>query len=159
MALLALIKNDAVLSTFFDTAGRVDVPGLGQVSPPVDGWEVEGFQIKAVQIAGIPEGHIVISGPTYSVVDGIPVQTYVTEPAPVAVPGEITPFQARMALDQLGLYDMIESYVATLPRQDQWAWQYANTIHRDNAIIASGAAALGLTEAQIDEIFVLGMTF
>lgn len=78
------------------------------------------------------------------------------EPGPPPVPLAITPLQARRALDQLGLRDAVEAHVANLPRAERDAWEYAIEVRRDDPTIASGAAALGLTTEQVDQLFIAG---
>lgn len=75
----ALIKtgtSPALVSTFPSTTGRVDLPGVGQVSPPVDGWSGDGFRIATVQ-GTIPEGNRSTGA---VLVNGVPQWTYEPEP-------------------------------------------------------------------------------
>ena len=65
----------------------------------------------------------------------------------------ITPRQARLALLNAGLFDAVEAYIATLPKAAQVEWEYANEIRRDHALLTQAAAALGLTDAQLDALF------
>ena len=76
------------------------------------------------------------------------------EAAIVRVPRQVTPLQARRALRAAGLLDQINAYVATQDADAQDAWEYATVIERNNPIIASAAAALGMTGEQIDGLFV-----
>jgi hypothetical protein len=76
--------------------------------------------------------------------------------AAALVPSSISPLQARRALRQAGLKAAVDAYVATLDEEEQEAWEYATEVRRENAIIAAGATALGLTDAQLDGLFVLG---
>jgi hypothetical protein len=66
----------------------------------------------------------------------------------------ISPRQARLALLQAGLLDAVEAYISTQPRAVQLEWEYANEIRRDHALLTDAAAALGLSEAQLDELFI-----
>lgn len=77
---------------------------------------------------------------------------------PDPVPYSITPLQARRALRAAGLKAQVDAYIAALSAEDQEAWEFAITIHRDNAIIAGGAQLLGLTASQVDDLFRLGAT-
>jgi hypothetical protein len=88
------------------------------------------------------------------------VAPYVQPPEPpVSVPQKITPLQARKALRQLGWKAAVDAFVATLSEEEQEEWDFATEYRRDNAIIAKGATALGLTQEQIDELFRLAVTF
>lgn len=74
-------------------------------------------------------------------------------PAPSPVPQSVTPRQARLALLDAGLLDAVNTAVAAAGAQAQIDWDYALEIRRDNALIASMAAGLGLTSEQIDNLF------
>ncbi len=84
------------------------------------------------------------------------IEPYVPPPAPV--PQSMSPLQARRALRAAGLKAAVDAYVATLPEEEQEAWEYATEVRRDNEVIAAGAAALGLSAEQVDDIFRLGPT-
>lgn len=74
-------------------------------------------------------------------------------PTPVPVPQSVTPRQARLALLAAGLLDDVNAAVAAAGPQAQIDWDYALEIRRDNALIASMAAGLNLTDEQIDDLF------
>ena len=69
------------------------------------------------------------------------------------VPESVTPRQARLALLGAGLLDAVNAAVAAAGTQAQIDWDYALEIKRSNPLIASMAAGLGLTSAQIDDLF------
>jgi hypothetical protein len=73
--------------------------------------------------------------------------------APEPVPQSVTPRQARLALLAAGHLAAVNAAVAAAGPQAQIDWDYALEIRRDNALIASMAASLGLTDAQIDDLF------
>lgn len=73
-----------------------------------------------------------------------------------ALPASVTPYQARIALLGTGLIGAVEALMAD-PETDQAAriaWEYATAIERDSPFIAAIAPALGLTEEQIDGLFI-----
>lgn len=76
-----------------------------------------------------------------------------------AVPQVVSMRQARLALLAMDMLDTIEAALAALPgvegRAAQIEWQSANEVRRDNDLINSMGAALGLTSEQIDLIFIL----
>lgn len=74
-------------------------------------------------------------------------------PPPVPIPQSVTPLQARKAINAAGLRSSIEAAVAASGQDAQDAWEYATVIERNNSIIASMAAGLGLTSTQIDDLF------
>lgn len=69
------------------------------------------------------------------------------------VPTTITPLQVRLALNQSGLRAQVNAYVATLSQDEQDKWEYATTIERTNATLVAGTAALGMSPAQVDQLF------
>ena len=53
-----------------------------------------------------------------------------------------------------GWLDDIEAFIATQPRAAQIEWEYATEVQRSNAMIAGVQAATGMTDEQIDELFI-----
>lgn len=80
-------------------------------------------------------------------------------PAPPAVPQVVTPLQARRAINAAGLRSSIEAAVAAADQDVKDAWEYATEIRRDNALIATMAATLNLTETDIDNLFIVAATY
>ncbi len=77
------------------------------------------------------------------------------EPAPV-VPQSVGPYQARAALLAADLLDDVEALIAD-PETDRAikiAWEYASEFKRESPFIEQMAGALGLTEQQVDELFI-----
>lgn len=91
-------------------------------------------------------------------VDGKFVAPYV---AP-SVPTSITMRQARLALLQAGKLSAIDTALASLPspqkEQAQIEWEYGSEVERHNGWIESLAPMLGMTEEEVDGLFVLGAT-
>ncbi len=85
---------------------------------------------------------------------------------PVAVAGKmpmaVTMRQARLALLSYGLLDDVEAVIITMNEpqrsQTQIEWEYAQTVERDNALVAALGPALGLDDAAIDSLFTLAAT-
>jgi hypothetical protein len=75
--------------------------------------------------------------------------------APV-VPTSVTLYQGRAALIEAGLFNDVKSAVTGLGEASLafQAFEYANHWYRDSPFIAQLAGALGLTDAQIDELFI-----
>lgn len=73
-------------------------------------------------------------------------------PAPLS----ITPLQARRALRAVGLLPAVSAFVASQPEEVQEAWEYCVEVRRDDPIITAAASALGMTSAQIDDLFRAG---
>lgn len=76
----------------------------------------------------------------------------------IVVPQEVTMRQACLALENAGLLDDVEAIVATLPRAYQIEWQRASVVLRDNALVEMVRQQNSMTEAQIDDLFVLAAT-
>lgn len=75
------------------------------------------------------------------------------------VPQFVTPWQMRRALNQLGLRAMVEAAVAAGDQDSKDGWDYALEIRRDNPLLAGMAQALGMTGAQLDDLFRLAASF
>lgn len=72
----------------------------------------------------------------------------------------ITPFQAKVVLYQSGLLDTVNTMMSA-PEADplaKLAWENAIEFKRLDANIVALGAAIGLTEEQIDQMFVTGAT-
>ena len=72
---------------------------------------------------------------------------------PQPVPAEVPQWQARRALLAAGLLTAVEAAVAAASQDIQITWEYAPNIVRNSPFIAALAPALGLTDAQIDDLF------
>ena len=69
------------------------------------------------------------------------------------VPRSVSPLQARRALLAAGLLSQVQTAVAGADQETQLAWEFATSVDRDSAVVASLAAALGLSPAQLDALF------
>ena len=74
------------------------------------------------------------------------------------VPMSVTMRQARLALLAAGLLAGVDAALAALPEPDKSAavieWEYALEVRRDSPLMAAVSAALGLTDEQVDALFV-----
>jgi hypothetical protein len=68
----------------------------------------------------------------------------------------VTMRQARLALLQSGLLDQVTSAIAQGTQADQITWEYATEVCRTDSLVNNLALVLGLTNQQLDELFVLG---
>jgi hypothetical protein len=75
------------------------------------------------------------------------------EAAPAPVPISVTPLQMRKALRMTGLKAQADAYLATLDEQAQEAWEYAIEIRIDDPFIEGARVALGMTEAEANDLF------
>ena len=75
-----------------------------------------------------------------------------------AVPAEVTRRQARRALHDAGWLTAVEEAIANLPEPRKSAaaidWQDSNTFQRTNPTLQALASALGLSDAQLDDLFI-----
>ena len=74
-------------------------------------------------------------------------------PAPPAVPGSVSPRQARLALLNAGKLDAVEAAVAAGPQSTRIAWEYGLEISRGDQLVVELAAALNLSDAEVDDLF------
>lgn len=81
-------------------------------------------------------------------------------PPPVVVPGSISARQARLALLRINKLDAVEPAIESMPSPDkeqaQIEWEYATEIERNHPFVKKLAAGLGLTDDQIDQLFIMG---
>ena len=70
------------------------------------------------------------------------------------VPAVVTPRQIRLALNAANLRDTVEQAVAVSSQDVKDWWEYALDIERNNSMIKAMAAQLGITEQQLDALFV-----
>ncbi len=83
-------------------------------------------------------------------------------PPPSDVPQAVTMRQARLALLGAGLLSQVNAAIASMPGAEGEAarieWEYAQEVQRHNGFVSLLAPALGLTEAQLDELFTTAAT-
>jgi len=83
------------------------------------------------------------------------------DPAAI-VPASITMRQARLVLAQQGLLTAVDTAIASLPEPDRTnvsiEWEYSAVVERASPWLGSMGAALGLTESDLDNLFLLGKT-
>lgn len=91
-----------------------------------------------------------------AVPEGVEILAYVAPPA--GVPSAVTMRQARLALLGAGLLPTVQAAIAALPSPQKEAaeieWEYAQEVQRNHGLVPSMAQALGMSEAQIDDLFI-----
>lgn len=101
----------------------------------------DGISRMSMLAAGVPEGEAILP--------------CVAPPTPV--PTAVTMRQARLALLGAGLLDDVEAAINALPSPQKEAaeieFEYAQEVHRNHGLVPAMAQALGMTEAQIDDLF------
>jgi len=75
-----------------------------------------------------------------------------------SIPQSVTMRQARLALLGAGLLTGVDAAIAAMPEPDRTAtqitWEFAATVDRKFGMVPALAASLGMTDAQIDELFI-----
>lgn len=75
-----------------------------------------------------------------------------------SIPRAVTMRQARLALLQAGKYAAVGSIIDGLPEPQKTAarieWEYSNEVQRHNGFVDVIGPALGMTELEIDALFI-----
>jgi hypothetical protein len=116
---------------------------------------VDGWQIVDVDV---PDG-FTPAGYTW---DGAGVVAKPAVVVPLNVPQTVTMRQARLALLGVGKLASVTDAIASLPSPQKEAvqieWEYSQSVERNRPFVAMLAPALQLTDAQIDELFIVAAT-
>ena len=158
------------------TPGEYDEQGAVIVAPePLPGWHV----ITTAKLSGL-DAYLSLASPP-RVFAGARTWYYVFESEdqareligtdeegnitpifdqPVTVPKLVTMRQAKLALLQVGMLDAVDTAIATIEddterKKAQIEWEYAQEVERDWPTMLAVTSAMGMTEAQVDELFVL----
>lgn len=86
--------------------------------------------------------------------EGTVIDPYVAPPPPI--PSTVTRFQALATLAAGGYLDTVHTYIDALPRSNitRLAFENAGDWERTSPTVNALAAMLGLTDTQVDELFV-----
>ncbi len=80
----------------------------------------------------------------------------------LSVPPYVTMRQARLALRMVGKLGDVAAAIDSLPSPDketaQIEWEYSSAIFRDKPLVQLLGPLLGLTESELDDLFVLAAT-
>ena len=85
---------------------------------------------------------------------------FLTDPPtlPPTTPQKVTMRQARLALHNAGKLVDVEAAINILPEPPRTAarieWDFSSEVHRDKEFVAMISTALGLTDAEMDALFV-----
>lgn len=130
-----------------------DIPGVLNFhlvpNPGAYGWYP--FEQTAIPSGKVSAGYTDSLFP-----DGLSVlRTHTLEDAPPPPPpSQATAAQCRLALYDAGLLDDVEAMIATHPYPPVRIWfAHAQTWERGSPYVAAMAIELGLTEAQVDDLF------
>lgn len=79
-----------------------------------------------------------------------------------SIPQVVTMRQARLALLGAGLLPGVTTAINALPSPQKEAaqieWEYAAVVQRSSGLVPAMGAALGMTETQLDDLFLLAAT-
>lgn len=79
-------------------------------------------------------------------------------PDPEPVPAEVTMRQARRALLDVGMLELVPQKISLLPEPQRSRalidWEYSSTVQRHNGFVAALAPMLGLNDAALDALFI-----
>ena len=82
--------------------------------------------------------------------------TWPEPPAPVVpVPESVSPRQIRQALTRAGLRTSVEAAVAAGDQDTKDWYEFATEFRRDNPVVAALGVALGVSDAALDDLWVL----
>lgn len=70
------------------------------------------------------------------------------------VPEQVLMTAAREALIDAGLLGAVNTYMQSLTEKDQVWWEYSVSISRKFTLVESARIALGMTNEQIDQLFI-----
>jgi len=73
---------------------------------------------------------------------------------PESNPWSATPLQAKIALNNAGILDQIETYLATEDKNTQLAWQSASEFRRDSVLLKTIAGKLNLSNEDLENLFI-----
>ena len=106
----------------------------------------------------IPQGsNAVWNGAVFDFIP-IPIDPPV-EPSVVTIPQVVSFFQGCAALQAGGYLEAVESYMSgPATAVEKLAWRTITEIRRASPLTSKLAAMLGLTDAQVDDLFILAAT-
>lgn len=114
-----------------------------------DGYVINTVRVKELEPGMIEANHGAI-GWHYS--DGV----WTPPEEVVTVPAAITARQLRLALLGAGLLTAAEQAAAAAGGAIEIDWEYATMFERNNINLRTMAYSLGLTDEQIDDLFIAG---
>lgn len=84
-----------------------------------------------------------------------------SKPVPVTVPGFLTKKQAKQALILVGMFSNVKAAIESIPDETQRlmvqvAWDDSATFERSDSTLLMLASALGLTDEELDQLFIMG---
>ena len=166
MDILIRKANSAVIKTWAGSATKIDHPdkplgaltmGAGTVRPLDLG---DFLLVTATEEKPTPGENEKLVGPTFVIgEDFVTTATWTIKPLPPVVPPSVTPRQARLILASIPvgegtLLDAVNVYITAQGGTVAIEWEYALDVQRNNLAVLAAATALGLTDEQLDQMFI-----
>lgn len=82
-------------------------------------------------------------------------QAEISEPSEPPIPKSVTMRQARLALLAAGKLDAVNAAIRSVGVVAQVEWEYATEVRRDWPLVAEIGAGLEMTDADLDQLFVV----
>lgn len=101
----------------------------------------------------VPEGKIV-TGQSVERINGVVKYVYTLSDYVPEIPTRVSRRQAKLALLNAGLLDTVEIAIESLGASEKIEWVDALEFNRNDGLLKSIGASLGLTEEQIDNLFI-----
>lgn len=79
-------------------------------------------------------------------------------PQPVTIPSVVTMRQARVALLRMGLLSIVTNTINSGTEEDKITWEFSTEIARDFPLVQNMKVPLGLSEQDLDNLFILAST-
>lgn len=119
----------------------------------------DGVITNTIEVDSLDAMPGLIAADTGSIGDGVVDGVIVPAPTPpVPVPQSVTMRQARLALHAAGLLAGVDAAIASMQEPAKTAaaieWEYASAVERNAGLVPAMAAALGMSEADIDDLFI-----
>lgn len=79
-------------------------------------------------------------------------------PQPAPIPTIVSMRQARLALLQAGILSTVNQAIANSNETDKITWEFATEVQRTDSLVQNLASKLGLSEKDLDNLFLLAST-
>lgn len=128
-------------------------------SPSTLGWYPE-----FINYPKLPSDVITVSDAVYKSLVGKSVevgpdgQPREYRPDVSSTPTVVSMRQARLALLQAGKLDLVQAAVEAADEAARIEWEFASTVERGSPFVSNLSQAIGLTEADLDNLFSLAAT-
>ena len=77
------------------------------------------------------------------------------KPEVIVIPTTVSMRQARLALLQSGLLTQVNEAIVNGTEADKITWEYATEVQRTDVLVTNLAKGLGLSETDLDNLFLL----